>query len=54
MSFPSEEQIDKAATRWCGEKDRETFYEDILYFKNYWKYLPGLTKYVEEVIREDN
>jgi len=40
--------INRAATRWCGEKDRETFMADIIYFKSNWSSLPGLKKYVEE------
>jgi hypothetical protein len=39
--------IDKAAIRWCGEKERETFMSDVLYFKNNWTALPGLRAYVE-------
>lgn len=43
-------EIDKAvyaaALIWCGEKERETFIEDIEYFKHNWRSLPGLTSYV--------
>ncbi len=43
--------IDAAAVRWCGDKERETFPEDIEYFKHNWSALPGLRKYVEKVAR---
>lgn len=44
---PTPDQIDAAATTWCGEKERETFHDDILYFRNRWRYFPGLYAYVE-------
>lgn len=40
--------INRAAARWCNDKDRETFMEDIIYFRNNWSSLPGLNRYVEE------
>lgn len=40
------EYISEAAVTWCGQKDRETFPEDIAYFKHNWSYLPGLWPYV--------
>ncbi|MEZ2132497.1 MULTISPECIES: hypothetical protein [unclassified Sinorhizobium] len=40
--------VSRAAIWWCSEKDRETFLDDIIYFKNNWSSLPGLKKYVEE------
>ncbi|ABF71341.1 p093 [Rhizobium phage 16-3] len=40
--------VNRAAIRWCGEKDRETFMGDIIYFRANWSALPGLKKYVEE------
>ena len=43
--------IETAAVRWCGDKERETFPEDIDYFKHNWRALPGLRKYVEEAAR---
>lgn len=42
--------IERAAYRWCGKKERETFLDDILYFRNNWKTLPGLKRYVDEEI----
>lgn len=44
---PTAAQINAAAIKWCGEKERETFMSDILYFKNMWHSLPGLRAYVE-------
>lgn len=40
--------INRAAVRWCGDKERETSMDDIIYFKRNWSALPGLKKYVEE------
>lgn len=50
---PTEDQIYQAAIRWCGEKDRETFPEDVEYFRHNWSSLPGLRKYVDDVVRAD-
>lgn len=44
--------INRAAIRWCGEKERETFMADILYFKNNWSSLPGLKAYVERELSD--
>ncbi len=45
-------QIYHAALAWCGQKKRETFNSDILYFQNNWSALPGLRSFVEaEVAR---
>ena len=38
--------VGAAATKWCGEKDRETFQSDIEYFRTNWRALPGLRDYV--------
>ena len=38
--------VGAAATKWCGEKDRETFQSDIEYFRTNWRDLPGLRDYV--------
>ena len=43
----TDEDINRAAFQWCGEKDRETSNDDILYFKSNWKALPGLRSRVE-------
>ena len=43
--------IEAAAVHWCGDKERETFPEDIDYFKRNWRALPGLRKYVEKSAR---
>lgn len=40
----------EAAHKWCGQKDRETFNDDILYFSNNWSALNGLRAYVEKEI----
>jgi hypothetical protein len=50
--FPTNDQVEKAAARWCGQKDRETFPEDMAYFRQNWSGLPGLRKYVEQVVDE--
>lgn len=42
--------VDRAALKWCGEKDRETFSSDVAYFKHNWRALPGLRKYVDEAL----
>lgn len=34
--------VSAAAVIWCGKKERETFVEDIAYFKHNWSSLPGL------------
>ena len=39
----------KAALEWCGEKERETFPEDIAYFMHNWRSLPGLKARVERL-----
>ncbi|QWY83274.1 hypothetical protein [Rhizobium phage RHph_X2_25] len=40
--------VNRAAIKWCSEKDRETFMDDILYFRENWSALAGLRKYVEQ------
>lgn len=40
--------IYRAAVKWCGEKNRETFPEDIQYFKRNWKHLAGLRSRVDQ------
>lgn len=47
---PTDADISNAANKWCGEKDRETFYEDVIYFKHNWSALAGLRRYVEEAV----
>ena len=42
--------IDRAAVTWCGSKGRETFTEDIEYFRENWWALPGLRAYVENKV----
>lgn len=53
MSRPTITQADirNAATDWCDQKDRETFPEDIEYFKCNWMSLLGLKGYVDKVAR---
>ena len=41
------EAVNRAAVTWCGERDRETFSGDVTYFKNNWRAMPGLRRYVE-------
>lgn len=43
--------IHAAALQWCSEKDRETFPEDVDYFKCQWWALPGLRARVEAAAR---
>lgn len=50
--FPTNDQVEAAAVRWCGQKDRETFPEDIEYFRRNWSSFPGLKKFVEQVMDE--
>jgi hypothetical protein len=44
---PTSAEIDNAAIKWCGQKERETFYDDIVYFRHNWNALPGLKKFVD-------
>lgn len=44
---PTEDQINKAAVKWCEQKDREIFLDDIVYFRHNWRHLPGLLEYVK-------
>jgi len=39
--------VHAAALKWCGEKERETFPEDIEYFEHNWRSFPGLRSRVE-------
>ena len=41
-----ESAVHRAAIKWCGEKERETFPEDTTYFKHNWRSLPGLNQRV--------
>lgn len=47
---PTKAQIEEAAAAWCGAKSRETFSEDMEYFRHQWQWLPGLKTYVEAVM----
>lgn len=38
--------VRRAAIAWCGQKDRETFPEDLTYFEQNWRALPGMTVFV--------
>lgn len=38
-----------AAIQWCGEKERETFPEDIAYFMNNWRWAAGFRARVERL-----
>ena len=50
--FPTNDQVYEAAIRWCGQKERETFPDDITYFQRNWSSLPGLKVFVEQVMSE--
>lgn len=50
--FPTNDQVSEAARRWCFDKDRETDMGDREYFRRNWSSLPGLKKYVEQVVSE--
>ncbi len=43
---PTAEEIRMAGLRWCGDKERETFLEDEVYFRENWAAFPGLNEYV--------
>lgn len=47
---PTKDEITRAAHKWAGSKERETFYEDILYFSYNWSHLPGLKAYVDREV----
>lgn len=53
MTAPQATQRDihAAAIQWCGEKDRETSLDDIRYFQNNWRSLPGFRSRVEAFAR---
>ena len=42
----------RAAIKWCGKKDRETFPEDIEYFKHNWRWASGLLAEVRAILQE--
>lgn len=46
VTEPTSDQISRAALKWCGDKERETFMDDIRYFEAMWRSLPGLEAYV--------
>lgn len=43
---PMDDEINAAAQKWCGDKDRETFMSDVYYFRENWHALNGLKAYV--------
>lgn len=47
---PTPEEVHRAAIAWCGQKERETFPEDVQYFEANWRALPGLLDYVQREI----
>jgi hypothetical protein len=47
---PDRDEIRRAALKWCGQKGRETFMDDIRYFEAQWPYLPGLKAYVDREV----
>lgn len=52
MSALLDDIVDRAAITWCGRKERETGQDDIAYFKNNWRALPGLfICVVDELVR---
>jgi hypothetical protein len=48
--MPTKDDVYRAAIKWCGDKERETFPEDIAYFEHNWSALPGLRAYVEREV----
>lgn len=50
LGLPSADQVYRAAVAWCGEKERETFPEDIEYFRHNWHAFPGLRTFVDREI----
>lgn len=40
----------RAAIKWCGEKERETFPEDVEYFLCNWRAFPGFKARVDAEI----
>ena len=50
MKLIRKEHIERAALKWCGEKERETFPEDLEYFRQNWDALPGLRAHVENEV----
>ena len=46
MDAEIDKLVARAAIKWCGQKDRETFPEDGIYFKMNWNALPGLRQFV--------
>ncbi len=47
LSEAAADEIYRAAIKWCGQKDRETFPEDVAYFQHNWTALAGLRSFVE-------
>jgi multidrug resistance efflux pump len=50
--FDVDRIVSLAALKWCGRKERETFMEDIEYFKCNWRSLEGMKATVAEVALE--
>jgi hypothetical protein len=53
MTEPTPQQVTRAAIKWCGEKDRETSLDDVIYFRENWRALPGLRSRVEAEIANE-
>jgi len=47
---PTQEQIQRAGWAWRNDKDRETWADDQRYFEANWRHLPGLRRYVVDVV----
>lgn len=43
----TDDEVDRAAIKWCGSKEYETSLDDVEYFRCNWRSLPGLRAYVE-------
>jgi hypothetical protein len=52
-AFATDDQIIRAAIAWCGAKDRETFPEDVTYFKCNWWSMPGLLARIIQEVKND-
>jgi hypothetical protein len=42
-----------AAVAWYGQKDRETFPEDLLYFERNWMSFPGFRAFVKDLAERE-
>ncbi len=45
--------VHQAAVEWCGEKDRETSFDDIRYFEHNWRSFPGFESRVRAILAQE-